>query len=630
MESKDQSLKNEEEQSKASSSENVKENFETKETSAEQTEEGTEETTENEDSKDSPKEKELPKIDFSEMSKDDIVVQLNQIVNTFHVKDIKELFESGFMAYMNLYTKDYNEAKDKFIATGEKEEDFSYRDPSKEQMDLIEKTYKTNKHQYYKDSENRKEQNLKAKYEVIEQIKELINKDESINDTFTLFKELQKRWHEIGMVPQTNLKDLWDNYHHHVENFYDYIKINRELRDLDLKKNMQLKISLCEKAEKLSETENIPEASRELQKYHENWREIGPVPKDEKEILWTRFKKATEIINKKNHEFYTLLKEEQQAHLKAKEELCDKAEKISSEKYDSHKKWNACTEQILEIQKMWKESGPAPKKDRNKVFKRFRAACDLFFEKKKEFYFEIKNEQEKNLKIKEQLCEKAEQLKDSTDWKSTTDKLISLQKDWKKSGPVARKVSDKIWGRFRAACDAFFDAKDAHFADADKQYEGNLQLKLDIIKELENFEASEKEDETIERLSNLQNKWVEIGFVPLASKNEINEKFQNLLNNEFDKLELDTLSLNVQRFKAKIDSYFHGEKSERKILHEREKLVSKIKTAEQETATLENNMGFLSGSKGSGLLKDLQDKVDKSKESVKLLKAKLKVIDNLL
>lgn len=644
MESKEQNPMSDEGQKQAASSENVQENLNIEKTVIQKEEEQTEQQVkeQNNDSiVDEPEtdptakiaidiDSEFKKIDFSNLSKQDIVVQLNQIVNNYHVKDIKDIFETGLKAYKNLFDIDFNKTKETFISSGEKEEDFSFRDSTKEQIDLIEKIYRTKKHEHHKSLEDRKETNLKAKYGIIEQIKDLINKEESINETFTLFKELQKQWHEIGMVPQASLKDIWENYHHHVENFYDYIKINRELRDLDLRKNMQLKISLCEKAEQLAENENVPEASRELQTYHETWREIGPVPKDDKETLWDRFKKATEIINKKNHNYYTILKEEQQAHLKEKEGLCEEAEQLSTEVFDNHKKWNTNTDIILSLQKRWKESGPAPKKDRNKIFKRFRSACDLFFEHKKEFYFNIKNEQEKNLNVKEALCKKAEELKDSTDWKSTTDKLIALQKDWKKSGPVARKISDKIWARFRGSCDAFFEAKEAHFADADKQYEGNLQLKEEIIKELEHFKASEKEEETIEHLSELQNKWVEIGFVPLKVKNEINERFQNLLNNEFDKLKLDSLSLNVQRFKAKIDSYFHGDKSERKILHEREKLVSKIKSTEQEAATLENNMGFLSGSKGSGLLKDLQDKVDKSKESIKLLKAKLKVIDALL
>jgi len=621
MESKELNPMNEEELTNATTSENVTENIE----SEKEVKEVKEETTHEEEVE------ELPQINFQELSKVDIVVQLNKLINNYNIIEIKDLFEKGLIAYKALYEKDFNEAKSRFIETGEKEENFDFIDATKEQIDLIEKTFRSRKHEYYKSLEEKKETNLKAKYQIIEEIKELINNKESLNETFQTFKNLQKRWHDIGMVPQANLKDLWERYHHHVENFYDYIKINRDLRDMDLKKNLELKVKLCEKAEQLDELESISEASKSLQELHDAWREIGPVPKDEKEPLWDRFKKATEIINKKNHDFFTNLKEEQKENLIIKEKLCEEVEKFCDEELDSHKKWNSTTNKILELQNKWKESGAAPKRDRNKIYKRFREACDKFFENKKEFYFKIKDEQDKNLKFKERLCEKAEELKENTDWKSTTDKLISLQKEWKKAGPVSRKYSDKIWARFRGACDEFFNKKEAHFSTVDKQYEGNLQQKEDILKELENFEACEKEEDTIEKLKEIQNRWVEIGFVPLKVKNEINEKFSNLLNIEFDKLDLDTVTLNVQRFRAKIDSYLHGDKTEKKILHEREKLANKIKQAESETTTLENNIGFLSSSsKSSGIIKDLEDKIHKSKEKVKLLKAKLKVIDELL
>lgn len=612
MESKEQNSMKEEEQTNATTSENVQDNIE------------------NQDSTKTEETNQIEEINFSELSKEDIVSELLKLVNNNHINDIKQLFEEGLKAYYSLYEKDFNNAKTTFVESGEKEENFSFRDPSKENMDLIEKTFKTKKHEYYKSQEDKKEFNLKAKHDIIEEIKNLVNNQESMNDTFNQFKELQRKWHEIGMVPQADLKNLWELYHHHVENFYDYIKINKELRDLDLKKNMDLKIALCEKAETLETLDFSLEISKNLQELHEAWREIGPVPKEEKEDLWNRFKKVTELINKKNHNFYTQLKEQQKENLFAKETICEKAEKISETNFDNHKQWNDNTNEILALQKQWQESGAVPKKDRNKIYKRFRTACDIFYDKKKDYYFNLKDIQNKNLLIKEKLCEKAEELKERTDWKSTTDKFIALQKEWKKVGPISKKVSDKLWTRFRAACDSFFESKEAHFNNVDQEFEGNLKLKEDIIKELEAFEASEKEEETIIRLTDIQNRWVEIGFVPFKTKNIINEKFQNLLNNEFDKLDLDSIELNVQRFKAKIDSFFHGDKSERKILHEREKLVSKIKESISEAATLENNMGFLSAAKGSGILKDLEDKILKAKDKVKLLKAKLKVIDDLL
>jgi len=613
MESKELNSMKEEEQTNATTSENVQENIEIQDSTT------TEET------------KKVEEINFSELSKEDIVSELQKLVNNNHVNDIKQLFEEGLTAYNSLHEADFNKAKTIFVSSGEKEENFSFRDASKENMDLIEKTFRTKKHEFYKSQEDRKDINLKSKRNIIEEIKNLVNNQESMNDTFNQFKELQRKWHEVGMVPQAELKNLWELYHHHVENFYDYIKINKELRDLDLKKNMDLKIALCVKAENLESLDFSLEVSKSLQELHEDWREIGPVPKDDKEELWNRFKKVTELINKKNHDFYTQLKDEQKENLTIKETLCEKAESISDNIYESHKQWNDNTNIILELQKLWQASGAAPKKDRNRVYKRFRTSCDIFYEKKKEYYFNLKDIQNNNLALKEKLCEKAEEMKEQTDWKSTTDKFIALQKDWKNIGPVSKKLSDKLWARFRAACDAFFESKEKHFSTVDQEFEGNLKLKEDLIIELETFEACEKEEDTINKLTEIQNRWVEIGFVPFKAKNVINDKFQNLLNAEFDKLDLDSVELNVQRFKAKIDSYFHGDKSERKILHEREKLVSKIKESISEAATLENNMGFLSASsKGSGIIKDLEDKILKAKDKVKLLRAKLKVIDDLL
>lgn len=609
MESTELRPMNEEELEKISSSENEKENIETEKQEKES----------------------IKQINFHNLNKHDIVVELNNLVHNYDLNYIKDLFEEGLKAYNVIYENDYNKALEVFKETQENEEDFDFYDNTKEQIDLIEKTYRAKRQEIYKAEENKKEYNLKAKYQVIEEIKDLINNTESLNETFKIFKELQKKWHEIGMVPQANLKDLWETYHHHVENFYDYIKINQELRDIDLKKNLEQKNLLCEKAEKLDEHESISEASKILQKLHDQWREIGPVPKEDKEPIWERFKKATEIINKKNYDFFTNLKDEQKDNLKVKENLCEQIEKLCDEFLDSHKKWNTATDKIVELQNKWKESGAAPKKDRNKVFKRFRDACDIFFEKKKEFYFKIKDEQENNLSLKEDLCKKVEELKDSTDWKSTTDKIISIQKEWKKIGSVSRKNSDKVWARFRSACDEFFNNKNKYFSEVDEQHGDNLLKKEEIIKELENFEASEKEEDSINRLKEIQNKWAEIGFVPISVKNEINEKFNNLINTEFDKLNLDSLSLNIQRFRAKIDSYLHGDNTEKKILSEREKLASKIKQAESETTTLENNIGFLSSSsETSKIVDDLKRKISKEKEKIKLLKAKLKVIDELL
>ena len=452
-----------------------------------------------------------------------------------------------------------------------------------------------------------------------------------MDKTFQEFRELQERWRNTGPVPQAQLNGLLETYHHHVENFYNYIKINKELRDLDLKHNLEEKTALCEEAEKLDEGNDITGAFKQLQLLHARWKEIGPIPKEQKEALWERFKAASTQINDKYHNFFETLKAEQDNNLRIKEELCNKAEAITAEEYKTMAQWQTATQKILDLQQEWKQAGNVPQKERNRIYKKFRSICDIFFEKKRTFHAELDIELEKNLQLKIALCEKVEALKDSTDWKTTTDKIIACQKEWKKIGPAPRKYSNKVWARFRAACDVFFNNKSLHFKDKDAEQEQNLEQKKVLIEEVKQFSLSGNTDEDIEKLKDFQNRWSKIGFVPIKEKDSIQEEFRGIINHWFNQLNLDEFDRNLERFRAKISTLDTDENKEYKIINEREKLVAKIRQLETDIHTWENNIGFIAKSnKSQGLLNELESKIGKTRQRLNLLQEKLKALDEMI
>ena len=343
--------------------------------------------------------------------------------------------------------------------------------------------YKKCRSQYFQKLEKERLENLEVRNRIIEDLKQLLEKSEDLNVTFPAFREIQNRWREAGPVPQANVKDIYDTYQHYVEKFYDYVKINNEFRDLDFKKNLEAKIALCEKAEALEQETNVVNAFAKLQKYHEEWKEYGPVAKEFREEIWERFKAATSRINKLHQQYFESLKVQQKENLAAKTLLCEKAEEIAARQKDDSSAWNIATKELEALQKEWRTIGFASKKDNQKIYDRFRASCDAFYEKKRIFYSEFKDQMTINLEKKIALCERAEAIKDSTDWKATAEALIALQKEWKEVGPVSRKKSDQVWARFRAACDYFFDRKEKSTMDP-VQLE-NLNSKLDIIAQVE-------------------------------------------------------------------------------------------------------------------------------------------------
>jgi len=573
---------------------------------------------------------ELPQVDYSGFSRKELVETLALIVENRppaeiidDVTRIKEFFYRKSKA-------EFNEKRLNFAKEGGNIDEYKAEpDELENRIKTILEIYRSRRSDFNRIQESEKQDNLRKKTEIIEQIKDLVNREEAINKTFQEFRNLQNEWHAIGIVPQTAVKDLWENYHHSVEIFYDYIKINRELRDLDLKKNLEAKIVLCEKAEELLLEPNAVNAFKQLQDFHNQWREIGPVPHENKNDVWERFREATSKVNKRHHEFFEKQKDDQKHNLDAKTALCEKAEEIAAGEILTFADFREKSDAILECQKLWKTIGFAPKKHNNKIYQRFRTACDTFFEKKRTFFAENKETQVHNLQLKTELCLKAEALQESTDWKDTSEMLIRLQKEWKETGPVPKKYSEKIWKRFRKACDTFFTRKSEYFAGRDTSYEDNLKAKLAILEELEAFDPGEDTRAGFEHLKEIQKRWTEIGYVPFNRKEEIAHRYKEILNRQFDKLKLGDEDKNFLRYSSKVDNARSNPRAARKVRSEREKFYSKIKQLESDIVLWENNIGFFAKSANADtMIKEVEEKIADARRNIKLLEEKVRLIDS--
>ncbi|WP_372774124.1 DUF349 domain-containing protein [Mangrovibacterium sp.] len=571
------------------------------------------------------------KIDYSTYTEVELINALRDLLAATTDDDIKDEVDRIKINFYKKHRANIETEKAAFLADGGKEEEYEPGNaPYEDDLKNLLKEYRQLKSQRMKNMEEEKEQNVEIKYQIIEDIKSLVNRKESINKTFQEFRDLQQKWRDTGLVPQSKLKDLWETYHHHVENFYDYIKINKELRDLDLKKNMEIKIGLCEKAEELVVEPSVIKAFNILQKFHEQWREVGPVPRDKKDELWERFKAATSIINKKHQEYFEDRKDDQKKNLDAKTVLCEKAEEIAALDLTNHKEWDDKSRDLIELQKVWRTIGFAPKKDNNRIYERFRSACDKFFDAKREFYAQNKELQQNNLQMKTDLCVQAEALKDSQDWKKTTDEFIRIQKKWKQIGPVPRKQSDAIWKRFRAACDFFFDQKSEHFSTVDHDQVENLEKKQALIDEVKRYVLTKNEDKDLAQMREFQGRWTDIGHVPFKEKDRVQNEFRNAINAHFDHLKIDDHKRDILKFKSKMSNFSESNRGHNKMLYERDKYISRMKQLENDLALLNNNIGFFANTKNAeSLIEDVNRKIQDTVEKIELLKEKIRIIDDM-
>ena len=471
--------------------------------------------------------------------------------------------------------------------------------------------YKKERAEYNRQQDAQREDNFLAKQAVIEDLKALVEKQEDVSSTFPAFRELQNRWREIGPVPATKFRDLNDTYQFYVEKFYDMVKINRDLRDLDFKKNLEAKTEFCEAAEKLAEDDNVVEAFRELQKLHEQWKEYGPVAKEYRDSIWDRFKAATAVINKRYQAHFEGQKEKQQENLEEKTKLCEQVEAIAEKEVKSSGEWNQLSSEIEEIQKKWRTIGFATKKDNQKIYDRFRAACDKFFARKREYYSQFKDSMNENMEKKLSIIERAEALKESKEWKKTTEALIALQKEWKEIGAVPRKKSEQLWKRFRAACDEFFAERDKN-AKPENDYYSNLKAKKALIEEINAYESKDPEADQA-AAAEFAERWRNIGFVPFKEKESVQKAYTDALQAKFPEFS--------QRGRRPVS---RGPVSSRKPLSENDRLVQEYNKLQQDIVTYENNIGFFSASKNSEpLIKQMQERIDAAKLELKELEAKI-------
>ena len=471
-------------------------------------------------------------------------------------------------------------------------------------------TYRKERAEYNRQLEKERENNLALKEAVIADLKALLEKQEDVNATFPEFREIQNRWRAVGPVPAQNYRNINETYQLYVEQFYEMVKINRELRDLDFKKNLEAKEEFCVQAEKLAESSNVVEAFRELQKLHEQWKEYGPVAKEFREQIWDRFKAATAVINKKYQGFFEGLKEQQAENLAKKTVLCEKVEEIAEREVANSNEWNAFSKEIEDIQKEWKTIGFASKKDNQKIYDRFRAACDKFYGRKRDFYTGYKDSINVNLEKKIALCEEAEALKTSTEWKKTTDRYIELQKQWKEIGAVPRKKSEQLWKRFRAACDEFFAERDKH-AKPENDFYGNLKAKQRLIEEIRAY-AVTGTDADAEAMQEFQKRWNEIGFVPFKEKDKVAQAYKDAVH---------------EKFPASGRAPRRG-RGGRPQLSEKDRLIQKYHALEQDIVTYENNIGFFAMSKNSEpLIRQMEERIAQAKEELKALAEQVKALN---
>ncbi len=514
-------------------------------------------------------------------------------------------------------------AKKEFEENGGNPEEFvPEKDPYEERFKEIMSAIKEKRSALKAEEEQEKQENLEKKQAIIERMKELAENPDEANKAYNEFKQLQADWKEIKNIPAANINELWKSYQLYSEKFYDLIKLNNEFREYDFKKNLELKLHLCEAAEKLAEEEDVISAFHQLQKLHQEYRETGPVAKEQREEVWNRFKAASSVVNRRHQQHFEEIKEKEQRNLDEKTVICEIVEAMEYDKMTTFQHWHDKTEEILALQAKWKTIGYAPQKLNTKIFERFRAACDEFFKRKTEYFKTLKSGMNENLEKKRALCEQAEALKDSTDWKATSEILSKLQKDWKKIGPVSKKYSEPIWKRFVSACDYFFDQK-AKATSSQKSVEHeNLEKKKAIIAQLEEINKDEvPASET--SIRNLMKEWNTIGHVPFKDKDKIYKQYRSVVDELFDKLNLSASEKKLNSFKTSISN------KENNLYREREKLIRAYDNMKAEIKTYENNLGFLTSAskKGNNLVSEMNRKVEKLKADLELISKKIAVID---
>lgn len=559
-------------------------------------------------------------------TQEEVVARVKELAQTDAIAEKQEL-DALKQAFYKIHKANVAAARAKFIEEGGDPEAFlpapnTLEDEFKTAMNVI----KQKRAEQQAELDRKKEENLQKKQEILERIKELSTTPEEANQAYKEFKELQNQWKELQPVPAEKANELWKTYQLYVEQYYDQLKLNNEFREYDFKKNLETKTHLCEAAEKLAEEPDVISAFQQLQALHQKFKETGPVAKELREEIWARFKAASTVVNKRHQQYFDDLKQKEEENLAHKTELCEKIEAIDPTAIRKASEWESQTQTIIELQKEWRTIGFAPQKMNVKIFERFRNACDRFFTEKAAFFKKLKEEQAQNLARKTELCEKAEALKDSTDWKATADQLMQIQKEWKTIGAVPKKYSETLWQRFISACDYFFEQKNKNQSSQRSEEKENLQKKEQIIEKLKALLESEEEDRQ-DTVRELMKEWNSIGFVPFKEKDKIYKVYHETVDQLFKALNISAARKRLDHFKDNLKNNL--KEGGQGLPRERERLMRAYEAKRNEIKTYENNLGFLtcSSKKGSSLLNEMNKKMEKLKDDLKLLGEKIAAID---
>lgn len=560
-------------------------------------------------------------------TQEEVVARVKELAEADAPAEKQEL-DALKQAFYKIHKANVAAARAQFIENGGEPEAFLptpnvLEDEFKAAMNVI----KQKRAELQAELDRQKEENLQKKQEILERIKALSATPEEANQAYKEFKELQNQWKELTLVPAEKANELWKTYQLYVEQYYDQLKLNNEFREYDFKKNLEIKTRLCETAEKLNEEADVISAFQQLQALHQEFKETGPVAKELREEIWARFKAASTAVNKRHQQYFEELKQKEEENLAHKTALCEKIEAVDLTAIKTATAWEAQTQQIIEMQKEWRTIGFAPQKMNVKIFERFRGACDRFFTEKAAFFKRLKEEQAQNLAKKTELCEKAEALKDSTDWKATADKLMQIQKEWKTIGAVPKKHSESLWQRFIGACDYFFEQKGKNTASQRGEEKENLQKKEQVIEKLKALLESDEEENKQDAVRELMREWNEIGFVPFKEKDKIYKAYHETVDQLFK-------ALNMSAARRRLDNFKNNLKNDAKeggqgLSRERERLVRAYENKRSEIKTYENNLGFLtcSSKKGSNLLNEMNKKIEKLKDELNLIGEKIAAID---
>lgn len=571
---------------------------------------------------------EKPTENASKLStKEEVLLRLKEVAQDAENANKQEL-DGLKQTFYKIHNAEIEAAKKTFVENGGAEEEFIAQ-PSgvEEEFKSLMAAIKEKRSALAAEIEKQKEENLQVKLSIIEELKELVESPDDANKSYNEFKKLQQQWNEVKLVPQAKVNELWKNYQLHVEKFYDILKLNNEFREYDFRKNLEIKTHLCEAAEKLADEQDVVSAFHQLQKLHQEFRDTGPVAKELRDEIWNRFKAASTAVNRRHQQHFEALKETEQHNLDQKTVICEIVEAIEFDQLKTFAAWETKTQEVIALQNKWKTIGFAPQKMNVKIFERFRKACDEFFKKKGEFFKLLKEGMNANLEKKKALCEKAESLKDSTEWKETAEILTKLQKEWKTIGPVSKKYSDAVWKRFITACDYFFEQKGKATSSQRSVEQENLEKKKAIIARLTAIDETTDADKASKEVRELMKEWNGIGHVPFKEKDRLYKQYHGLIDQLFDRFNISASNKKLSNFKSSIGNIQSG--GSQSLYREREKLVRTYENMKNELQTYENNLGFLttSSKKGNSLLTEINRKVEKLKSDLELVLQKIKVID---